>query len=435
MSVHSRAPASTIRPTLPRAVKRGVPPPFHSVHTPYYYDGELHSIHKYICLSLNRGRRLYCYLGGCKLVDFVCQRSDLARGIATVERAVGAHDDREILEGILIRADGDRLQLVATNLELAIECYVPAVIRRPGAAVLNGRVLGQIVRKLGGDDVVYTTEENKTARIESGRSRFTVHTMDADDFPSLPQVDAGPMWRISQGQLKRMIRHTAFAAAADDSRPFLTGVLFEVEEGELRLVATDSSRLSYYESRLKEPAAQGGTGIVPLPCLTELARILDSDDETDVEFTVTESQAVFCLPDARVISRVIEGRFPDYRRVMVVDQPCKFTLSRQELYDAIERVSLVARRNTPIVRVKVADGLLALSAHEAEVGQAFEEIPVAQQGQDHETAYQARYLLEVLRAMDADEIEVGLGEGLRQGSIRAVGDEAFIYIVMPVRVG
>jgi len=235
--------------------------------------------------------------------------------------------------------------------------------------------------------------------------------------------------------MRRMIRHTIFAAASDDSRPFLTGVLIEVEGTEIRLVATDSSRLSYFKGKIKERVDGLTSGIVPVRSLAELMRLLESDDESDVEFVVTPNQAVFCLAGVRMISRVIEGQFPDYKRVFPGEQPVKFRVDRHELLAAVERVSLIARRNTPIVRLAVNDNTLTLTTHEAEVGQAFEEISVSQDGEDRETAYQARYLLDVLRAMDADEVEMGLGEGLKQGSMRSAEDEAFTYIVMPVRVG
>lgn len=369
-------------------------------------------------------------------MNFVCERDDLARGIATVERAVSSRDSMPVLEGIYMRAEGDRLKLIATDLEMSIECHVPAHIESEGAAVLGGKVIGQMVRKLGGDEVTYTTEEkSKTARIESGRSRFTVHTMDEEDFPTLPQVDDASMWRISQGALRRMIRHTSYAAASDDSRPFLTGIFVEVESDEIHLVATDSSRLAFHKGKLLEPAQESTTGIVPVRSFSELMRILDADQDTEVQFAVTESQAVFRIDGVQMISRVIEGQFPDYRRVFPDEQPTKLVVERDELLAAVERVSLIARRNTPIVKLALSENSLSLSAHEAEVGQAFEEIPVEQHGADAETAYQSRYLLDVLRAMDCDEVEVGLGEGLRQGSISPIDSEDFRYIVMPVRVG
>lgn len=340
-----------------------------------------------------------------------------------------------ILEGILVAARGDRLQLVATDLEMSIECYVPARIRAEGETVLSGRVIGQIVRKLGGDEVSYKSGEKGLAHIESGRSQFSVHTMPAEDFPALPEVDEEQMWRIGQGNLRRMIRQTAFAAASDDSRPFLTGVLVEVEGESIRMVATDSSRLAYREGKLLAPASQSATGIVPVRTLLELLRILDDDEEAEVEFSVGQSQAVFRLAGAQVISRVIEGQFPDYRRVFPEAQPTKVRLDRDELLAAVERVSLVARRNTPVVKLKFGEGLLSLTSREAEVGEAYEELPVQIEGPEVETAYQARYLIDALRVIDSDEVLIELGDGLKQGKFGPADNSRFIYIVMPVRVG
>jgi len=368
-------------------------------------------------------------------VRFTCSQSDLAHGIATVERAVSTRENMAILEGIYIEASGDRLRLIATDLEMSIECYVPALVEESGSAVLGARVFSQMVRKLAGEQVAYASNGARTAEIVSGRSRFTVHTMDPDDFPSLPDVDDAEMWRIKQGVLKRMIRHTAFAAASDDSRPFLTGVFIEVSGDDINFVATDSSRLAYHKGKLSRGSAQPRSGIVPVRALSELMRILGGDYDAEVEFSVTPSQAVFRADGVEMISRVIEGQFPDYRRVFPKSHAAKFRVGRSELLYAVERVSLVARRNTPIVKFGVNGETLSLSTQEAEVGQGFEELSVSHEGADMETAYQSRYLIDVLRAMDADEVDVCLGEGLKQGSVTPVGDEDYLYIVMPVRVG
>lgn len=368
-------------------------------------------------------------------MEFVCQRDELVRGIGIVERAATSRESMEILEGIYVKAKGDRLLLVATDLEMSIECYVPAQVKREGAAVLSSKMFGQIARKLAGDEVVYQTQDTGVAQIRSGRSEFSIHTMAEDDFPSLPEIDEEDMLSISQGALRRLIRHTSFAAAADDSRPFLTGVFVEAEGDEIRLVATDSSRLAFRKGKLLKETNQLRSGIVPVRTLTELMRILEPDEDSVAEFLITASQAVFRMSGVQVISRVIDGQFPDYRRVFPGEQPTKIRLDRSEFLSAVERVALVARRSTPVVRLSVSGESLALSSREAEVGQAYEELAVVKEGDDTQTAYQARYLIDALRAMDADEIEVGLGEGLKQGSIVPVGDEDYLYIVMPVRVG
>ena len=216
-------------------------------------------------------------------LEFVCQRDELVRGIGIVERAATSKESMQILEGIYVKAQGDRLHLIATDLEMSIECYVPAQVHREGAAVLGSKVFGQIVRKLAGDEVTYRTDESGVAHIRSGRSEFSVHTMAEDEFPSLPEVDDEEMLRISQGALRRLIRHTSFAAAADDSRPFLTGVFVEVEGEEIRLVATDSSRLAFRKGRLLQETNQPRSGIVPVRTLSELMRILEADEDSEVE--------------------------------------------------------------------------------------------------------------------------------------------------------
>lgn len=369
-------------------------------------------------------------------LEFVCQRDELVRGVSIVERAATAKESSmEILEGIYVKAEGDRLLLVATDLEMSIECYVPARVIQEGAAVLSSKVFGQIVRKMAGDQVAYRTQDARVAQIRSGRSEFSIHTMAEDDFPALPEIDDDEMLAVSQGTLRRLIRHTSFAAAVDDSRPFLTGVFIEAEGDEVRLVATDSSRLAFRKGKLLRETTKPRSGIVPVRTLTELTRILEADEESVVEFSITPSQALFRLPDVRMISRVIDGQFPDYRRVFPSQQPTKLRLSRGELLAAVERVALVARRSTPVVRLSVSGDQLVLTSREADVGQAYEELAVVKEGEDNQTAYQARYLIDALRAMDSEEVVVGLGEGLRQGSIVPVGDDDYLYIVMPVRVG
>lgn len=340
-----------------------------------------------------------------------------------------------ILEGILIEADGDGLRMVATDLEMSIECRVPAYVEESGAAVLGGRMFGQLVRKLPADQVLYASNGARTAEITSGRSRFNIHTMDPDDFPTLPEIGESEMWRIKQGALRRMIRHTAFAAAFDDSRPFLTGVFIEVSGEEISFVATDSSRLSYYKAALAQGASEPRSGIVPVRALQELVRILGGDNDAEVEFAVTPSQAEFRADGIQMISRVIEGKFPDYKRVFPAEYAAKIKVARGELLDAVERVSLVARRNPPVVKLSVEGGSLSLTSQEAEVGESYEELSVEHEGADMETAYQSRYLVDVLRVLDSDEVEVRLGEGLKQGSVTPVGDDDYLYIVMPVRVG
>jgi len=358
----------------------------------------------------------------------------LVRGIATVERAASTRESKPILEGILVKAEQDGLQLLATDLELSIECFVPARVQAQGAAVLSSKVSGQIIRKWGSDEGAYKTDPQGVAHIESGRSRFMVHTMVDDEFPTLPEIEEKPVCRIGQGTLRRMIRKTAFAAASDDARPFLTGVLVEAEGDELRLVATDSSRLAFHQGKLESPLDGSVSCILPVRTLTELMRLL-GDHDSEVQFSLSPRQAVFRLAGVQIVSRVIEGQFPDYGRALQAVQESKFVGDRHEILAAVERASLVARKSAPVIRLSAEGPVLTLTSREAEVGQAYEEVEIEIETVPGNASYQARFLIDVLRALESEKVRFELGDGLKQGRIVGLDERDYTYIVMPVRVG
>ncbi len=183
-------------------------------------------------------------------MEFTCQHEALMQGLTAVERAVATNNARPILSGIYVEAKDDQLRMVATDLELGIECFVPAVVIEPGDIVLDGKVFSQIVRKLDSEDVAYTSTEAGMARIEGGKARFLLHTLPTDEFPALPQVPSEKFWRITQRVFKRMVKQTIIAVGNDESQRYLTGVMIEVENDELRLVATDINRLAYKRGKL-----------------------------------------------------------------------------------------------------------------------------------------------------------------------------------------
>lgn len=369
-------------------------------------------------------------------MEFSCTQRAFLQGITTVERAVSSDDSVPILTGILLTADSNKLHLVATDLELGVECFVPAQVSSAGTAVLEGKVLGQIARKLEGELVSYAADEAQMASLESGLARFNLHTLPADEFPTLPTVTASSFWRMRQRDMKRMIRQTIYAAATDESRPNLTGVFLEVEGDELRMVATDVSRLAFRRAKLLAPATETSTALIPARAMQELMRMLATDDNSTVDFVVADNQAVFRIDEVTLTSRLIEGQFPDYRRAFPAEQPTKLRLPRAALLSAVERAALIARRSIPPIITLTADGeCLAISSREPDVGQVYEEVAALREGQPAEASYQAYFLTEALRAIDSDEVIMEMGEGLKQGSLRAVGDADYLYVLMPVRVG
>jgi DNA polymerase-3 subunit beta len=369
-------------------------------------------------------------------MEFTCQHQALIQGLTAVERAVAPNNPRPVLAGIYLEAKDDQLKMVATDLELSIECFVPAVVIEPGKTVLDGKVLSQIVRKLDSEDVAYTSMDASMGRIEGGKARFSLHTLDVDDYPTLPKTPEEKFWRISQKTFKRMVKQTIIAVSTDDAQPNLNGVLMEVENDELRMVATDINRLAYKRGKLAEPTDVVAKHIIPTRSLHELTRLLSGEDDSELEFMIAGTQVVFRMGSTTIISRLIEGDFPEYRRAFPQAQPTRFRLNRTAFLAAVERASLIARRSVPpVVKLVASADTLTVSSQEAQVGQVYDEVSGANDGEPGEATYQAYFIMEALRAMDTDEVIMEIGEGLRQGSIRPVGESDYLYVLMPVRVG
>ncbi len=370
-------------------------------------------------------------------MEFQCQREALVQGIATVERAVSTRDTQPLLTGILVEAQKDRLRLVATDLELGVECFVPANVSAEGAAVLDGRVLAQIARKLDGEQITYRPGEGGLLELSGGRARFSLHARSAEEYPALPAVEAPELWRIRQAELRRMIRQTIFACATEDARPFLTGVLLEVAGTEVRMVATDIYRLAVRSAQLAAPASgEAVAAIVPARALQELLRVLAADGDDEVEFVATESQAFFQAGPVKVITRLIDGQFPPYQRALPQDGQRPVRIKRSDLLAAVDRAALLsAKRGMSLVRLEVGQELLSVAAQEAEVGQVHEEVPVSGDGGEAAASFQTYYLMDALRALDNEEVLLDVGDGIKQGCVRPVSDEKYTYVLMPVRVG
>lgn len=369
--------------------------------------------------------------------------------LSVVERAVAARDTIPALTGILLEADGNgepRVRLSATDLEMGVTTSVPCQVDMPGKVLLPGRLLTSIVRRLPGGDVRLSMEGSGVLHLSSGNSRFQIRTMDAADFPELPRVEGDP-WQVDARILREGLERTEFAASPEESRPVLSGVLVEIEGARFRAVATDSSRLAYYEAPLPVPSPEEGPGggghaataasplrvLVPGRSLTEVMRLLTGLEEP-VTLRLSEHHASFETGAFLFFSRLIEGEFPDYRRVFPREQEVTCAVDRQAFLDALERVSLVSRKGPAVVRIRVEGESLELESHGAEAGQANEAIPVDEVKGSGHTAYQVRYLTDVLRVLSTQQVSFAFSDGDRPGTVKPLGEEGYTYIVMPVRL-
>lgn len=373
----------------------------------------------------------------------ICSREELAAALTLTERAAAVRENVPVLGGVRIQASDGRFELSATDLEMSVTAWGKASVEQEGARVVDARLFSGLVRRLSSDQVdLRTAADGRTLEVRAGGARFSLVSMPAEEFPELPELSDG--WRITlpAERLERAVAQTRFAAATSDQRPVLSGILVEVEGLQLRLVATDSSRLSYREVQADAAEPFGNPGLFPpkavLPAraLEEMQRICGTlEDETPVSLRIGERLATLEAPSARLVTRLVEGNFPPYRQVFLEGLPRRVRFKRQALLEAVQRAALLSRRGPAVVQIQVEEGRVVLRSTEADVGEGEEVVEATAEGPDFVVAYQARFLEDVLKAFDTEELDLELGDPGRQGTIRIPGDEGYRYIVMPVRLG
>lgn len=369
-----------------------------------------------------------------------CLQENLTRGLQIAGRGVSSRTTLPILGNVLLRTEGGRLKLTATNLEVGINCWVPAKVEDEGSITVPAKLFTDFANSLSPGPIELSLNvRTKTVHIKSGPFEANLKGMDAEEFPIIPGIPDKPTTRIAQNVLKRMIREVAFVAATDDSRPVLTGVLTTFEGEEILMAAADPYRLSVRRAPLLAKVAEKAEIIIPAKSLFEVERILEeSDDPVEIFITPNRSQVIFHTDDVDLVSRVIEGQFPNYRQVIPASSQTQVVVQRDELLKATRLASYFARDAANIVRFQVdptSDTPLVISATAAEVGDNTGRIEATVQGQPTTIAFNSRFVQDALASLSAPEVKLELGGPLAPGVVRIVGDEeAYLHVVMPLRI-
>ena len=368
-----------------------------------------------------------------------CLQENLARGLSVVGRGVSTRGTLPILGNVLLRTDAGRLRLTATNLEIGVNCWVPAKIEDEGAITVPAKLFTDFVNSLppGPIDLALNVR-TKSVHLRSATTEANVKGLDAEEFPIVPGIPDKPTIRMSGGVLRRMIGEVAFVAATDDSRPVLTGVLTTFKGDEATMAAADPYRLSVRTAPLLAKVDPPVEIIIPAKSLFEVARIVD-DSDTPVEIFVTAngSQVIFHTEEADLVSRIIEGQFPNYRQVIPTSHATRVTVSREELLKATRLASYFARDAANIVRFQVDpanETPLVISATAAEVGDNTSRVDASVDGQATNIAFNSRFVADALGSLAASEIALELGGPLAPGVVKIVGDEQYLHVVMPLRI-
>ncbi len=369
-------------------------------------------------------------------------QENLARGLGIVSRAVASRATLPVLANVLLRTEDGGLKLTATNLEIGITCWVPGKVEAPGEITVPARLLTDLVSSLPSQAIeLELSPKDRSLKVTCGGSRASIKGIEADEFPVVGAFDAAPMTSVDGRVLREALGQVVFAAAADESRPILTGVLTRLEGDTMTLAAADNYRIAVRTLTLAKPAAAETTIVVPGRSYAELVRILP-DAEAPVEITVTpnRSQVLFRVEGIDLVSRLIEGQFPNYEPVVPARDSwtARATLVREAFLAGTRRASFFARDSANIIKVEVggSDGEPAnvtISAHAVDIGDNADVLDATVEGSPTTIAFNARYLTDVLGALGVDEAVLELSGPLAPGVIRGMGLDEYVHVIMPVR--
>lgn len=367
-------------------------------------------------------------------MQFSCEKSILQEAIATASRAVSSKSSIALLEGLLITAEPDGcLTLCGYNMSMGIRVKISAMVTQEGSAVLNARLFGDMIRKLPDDVISIETNENLLTTIRCGKALFNLVASDAKDFPQLPEVEnsENPII-LPQFMLKSMIAQTIFAVSDNETKPVLTGCLFELENNQLNVAAVDGYRLSVRRETLETPA-EDAKFVVPGPALREIERILTESD-APAEIYPDARHILFRIGDTVLITRLLEGEFLNYRAAIPTDASAVITADVRQLITSIERVSLiVSEKLKNPVRMEFDGPLLKLSCITA-IGKSYDEYLYDGEVEHLEIGFNNRYLLDALRACPMDKVKISLKGSLNPIVFTPEEGESFTHLVLPVRL-
>ncbi|SDE65885.1 DNA polymerase III subunit beta [Limimaricola pyoseonensis] len=372
-------------------------------------------------------------------MKFSIERGVLLKAVAQAQSVVERRNTIPILANVLIEAEGDAVRFRATDLDIEVVDRAPATVEREGATTVAAVLLNEIVRKLPDGALVTLTDQGASGRlsIEAGRSNFQLATLPKEDFPVMASSEYEAEFTAPAPVLRRLFDKSKFAISTEETRYYLNGVYMHVADGEtgraLRCVATDGHRLARVDAELPEGAANMAGVIVPRKTVGELRKLLD-DDEALIEVSVSETKVRFATPAITLTSKVIDGTFPDYSRVIPQNNQKRLEVDANEFAKAVDRVATVSSERSRAVKLALDEDRLVLSVNAPDSGAAEEELAVAYGDERLEIGFNAKYLLEIASQVDRENAVFLFNSSGDPALVREGDDLSAVYVVMPMRV-
>lgn len=371
-----------------------------------------------------------------------CLQENLSRGLSIVGRAVATRTTLPITQNVLLSTDESRLKLSATNLDIAISTWIGAQIEEEGAATVPARLLTDFVNALPEERIDLNSASQPLA-IDLSCARFEgqINGADPEEFPPIPSVDSGVLNKLDPKILNDAIKHVAFAAATEESRPVLTGVKVEISEDDFTLAAADGFRLAVYKGKLAAPSSEDLSFIMPSRALMEVGRLIGVQEDP-VEFTVTTSknQVLFRLDNIEIVSQLIQGTFPDYSQLIPSSYEARAVVDLEQFLRATRTASIFARDGSGIVRIQVqgsegdSPSTLTILSRAEEVGENEGKIDAQVEGSEAKIAFNSRYLSDVLSILEVSEVALETTTPSSPGVLKPIGNDNYVHVVMPMFV-
>lgn len=360
----------------------------------------------------------------------VCEKNELQKSVNIVSKAVAVKSPVYLLEGILIKTSEDKITLYGSDGTLSIKCSNEATVMETGEIVLPARLFGEILAKFDDCEIKLYTEGNN-AVMECGHSRTTLCYMDADQYPDFPQCDTSNGVTMFANQLISMVDQTVFATSASEDKPILTGILLEIDQSISKMVALDGYRLA-----IRQETIQSGIDptevVVPAKSMREVARIIP-DDESTLKLYIGDRMVTMICNDIEIASRVLQGDYVKYKSILPSEFSTRFIVNKKSIQNSLERASILARQSkTNIVNLSI-DGEVLTITSDSEVGKAREEVAISLSGKNLDISFNSRYLLDVLKEIDDEEVVFDLNTSISPCMIHPMQGNSYLYMVLPVK--
>jgi len=375
-------------------------------------------------------------------MKLTCLQENLNRGLGIVGRAVATKTTLPITNNVLLATDEGRLKLVATNLEMAISCWIGAKIEDEGAITVPARLLTEFVSSLPSDTIsVNLSPQTKTLGLKCARFEARISGVDAKEFPPIPSVDEGITTSVEVEALRQAINQVVFAAATEESRPVLTGVSTQFEAKTLTLAAADGFRLAVFKLPIAEAIKPKTEVIIPARTLSELNRLITEEEEAvSITLNPNKSQVLFRLKNTELVSQLVQGTFPNYAQLIPQSYNTRMIVSVADFLRATKTASIFARDGSGIVRLVItpggesSPGKMAVSARSEEIGDDVGEIDATVEGADAKIAFNGKYLTDVLNVLRESQVALETTSPSSPGLLRPVGTDNYTHVVMPMFV-